>query len=306
MAIKHDLPTESRMMLQFDKAFLDHLPLFKQGLGGNEIPVLMKEVEAMGLLNRDRLSILDIGSADGDWLRKTTDTVWGALERRKIQFTALEPIDDNPKLAKFCESQGIRWQVGRIEESNLPDESFDVITSTHCAYYFYNQPLAHEEMWRLLKPGGKLVVTLVSQSCVLNYLTREVLQPHRQFTLTAESYMSLMAQLELFALERVTSFRGGFVDDRFYRDSSENLRALCTILARHRIRLGEVEQEMDLLASVLQKHRSRQRLNFIMIFEKTSTNGSATRRAANGISSVLTPPARSDSDKLRPWRSRSQ
>lgn len=268
MAIKHERPAQRRMMLQFDRTFLDFLPVFKGGLGGNELPILLDEVKGMGLVDRDHLSILDVGSADGDWLQKATSTVWGAYERRKIKFTALEPVVENPKLEKFCEDNNIQWEPNRIEESELPDESFDVITSTHCAYYFYNQPLAHEEMWRLLKPGGKLIVTLVSQTCVLNHLTRELLQPHRQFTLTAEAYMSLMAQLGLFTLERVASYKGGLLDDQFYRGKEENLRALGNVLARHRLRQGEVEQEIDRFAESLQKHRSKRRLNLIMFFEK--------------------------------------
>ena len=291
MAIKHERPAQRRMMSLFDRAFLDYLPSFKKGLGGNEIPILMDEIKGMGLVDRHQLSILDVGSADGDWLNKTTSTVWGALERRKIEFTALEPIVDNPGLERFCRDNGVAWEPNRIEESELPDESFDVVTSTHCAYYFYNQPLAHEEMWRLLKPGGKLIVTLVSQSCVLNCLTQELLQPHRQFTLTAESYMSLMAQLRLFTLERVTSFRGGLLDDRFYKEKDDNLRALGNILARHRLRQGEVEGELDRLAVALQKHRSKQRLNFIMIFEKASvespvalpTKATALRSPVGGV-----------------------
>ncbi len=269
MSIKHERPTPRRMMSQFDKGFLDYLPLFKQGFLGNEMLILYEEITGMGL-HRDKVNILDVGSADSDWLQKTTSTVWSALDKRRTEFTALEPVTENPKLEQFCNDAGIKWERSRIEESRLPDESFDVILSTHCAYYYYNQPLAHEEMSRLLKPGGKLIVTLVSQSCVLNRLTEELLEPHKQFTLTAESYMTLMAKLKLFTLRGMRSYEGGKLDVPLFTDSEKHLRALSNILSRHRLPQEVVEHDMDRLSASLQKHQSRDRLNFIMFFEKTS------------------------------------
>lgn len=266
MAIKHERPTQRRMMLQFDRNFLECLPLFKQGLGGNEMALLTEGVRGMGLLNRD-LRVLDVGSADGDWLQKIKNYLW-AMDRRSVQITALEPVSDNPKLEDFCQSADIEWVKDRIEECDLPDESFDVITSTHCAYYFYNQPLAHQQMWRLLKPGGKLIVTLVSQSCVLNRLTQDLLNPHHQFTLTAEAYMSLMAKLEYFQLEKMTAFRGELLNTKFYKEADANLKALAMVLARHRLPHTEVDREMDRLSGALEKHQASERVNFIMYFEK--------------------------------------
>lgn len=273
MAIKHERPSQRRMMLQFDRQFLDFLPIFKRGFDGNEIHLLYEEVRGMGWESQDHLSILDVGSADGDWLHKTTSAVWETLDRPKTEFTALEPIVDNPGLSKYCQDHNVTWVPRRVEESELPDASFDVITCTHAAYYFYNQPLAHEELWRLLKPNGKLIVTLVSQYCVLNLITHELLRPHRQFSLTAESYISLMAKLGLFTLEKVASFKGGYVDNQFFKERDENLRALGNILARHRLREGEVELELDRLSRTLQIVQAKRRLNLVMFFSKADING---------------------------------
>ena len=265
MSIKYERPSTRRMMMHFDREFLDMLPGFKRCFEGNELPVLMKEMEVLN--TRRQLNVLDVGSADGDWLEKTTTTIWNPFDRRKIRLTALEPISENPKLEKVCKDHDITWVRSRIEESSLEDESFDVITSTHCAYYYYNQPLAHEELFRLLKPDGKLIVTLVSQFCVLNRLTEHLLDPHRQFTLNAESYMSMVSKLGLFSLEKTVSFRGGTLLDQTLR-SDDNIRALEYILARHRLPGGEVERALDPFADAVRKHQGKERLNLVMFFEK--------------------------------------
>jgi len=270
MAIKYERPSPRRMMLHFDRKYLDMLPVFKRGFRahgskGNELALLKKEL--LSFDDKTDLDILDIGSADGEWLGKTMEVIWNAFERN-IRITALEPIDDNATLAKVCRDRDITWVKTRIEESELPAESFDVIMSTHSAYYYFNQPLAHEEMFRLLKPGGKLIVTLVSQFCVLNSLTTWLLEPHRQFGLNAESYLAMVAKLGLFSIDRVVSFNGGVIDAQFYEASEDHLRALQYVLARHRLTTADLEQSLKPFRSAVQVRHHMDRINLIMIFDK--------------------------------------
>lgn len=266
MSMKYERPSTRRMMMHFDRVFLDMLPIFKKGFKGNEIPLLQQEMTPFNAKNQ--LSILDIGSADGEWLDKTAPVIWNPYDRRKIRLTALEPVVENPKLERYCKEHDVTWSRGRIEESGLADESFDVITSTHSAYYYFNQPLAHEEMFRLLKPDGKLIVTLVSQFCVLNSLTEQLLGPHRQFTLNAESYIGLMSKLGLFSLDRVVAFKGGTIDAKLYTRSVDNLRAIEHVLARHRLTSTDLEEALDPFAAALQRHQAEERINLIMFFSK--------------------------------------
>lgn len=264
-------------MMHFDQRFLDTLPLFKKGFGeGNELRLL---VGGMDLDERKDLNILDVGSADGDRLKRMSNMVQDSLER--VSITALEPISPNPKLSRVCGDHGIKWESTRIEEAqSLGDELFDIITSTHCAYYYYNQPLAHQELYRLLKPDGKLIVTLVSQFCVLNCLTEQLLRPHLQFTFNAESYMSMMSKLGLFSLERVVSFKRSF-DAAYYRSSDEKLGALEYILARHRLRDDDIVQASDRFATAVQKHQSWSRVNLIMFFGKAGRQEVRVQSAAS-------------------------
>jgi SAM-dependent methyltransferase len=268
MSIMHERPTPRRMMMHFDQQFLAMLPTFKKGFRGNETQVLYEEMRLLTSQHRKTLNILDVGSADGDRLGKLTSIVWDQLDIPDAAFTALEPIQDNQALTKVCKDKGLKWAPDYLEESDLDSESFDMITSTHSAYYYYNQPLAHEELFRVLKPGGKLIVTLVSRSCVLNCLTEELLGPHRQFALNAESYITMVGKLGLFSLEKVVSVRGGLINHTLYTNSEANLRALQYVLSRHRLPVRALEESLGSFAKAVQTHQWRERINLIMFFEK--------------------------------------
>lgn len=43
------------------------------------------------------------------------------------------------------------------EDVDFPDETFDVITSCQCFWYF-DHPRIMPKLWRMLKPGGSLLV----------------------------------------------------------------------------------------------------------------------------------------------------
>src|SRR5208337_3920205 len=100
--------------------------------------------------------------------------------------------------------------------------------------------------------------------CVLNALTEELLGPHRQFALNAESYISLVSKLGLFSLRKVVPHEGGTLDVGLYTRSERHLRALEYVLARHRLPLDELERERESLVTALRKHSGKNRINLIM------------------------------------------
>ena len=277
MLIKHEMPGLKRMMMPFDREFLEMLPVFKKGFRGvDEMGDVQIELQRMKPRSPENWSFLDVGAADGEWLRKTIVGPWNSADFPGGKFTALEPVD-NQKLRSLCTAKGVELANCRIEESDLDGESFDIITSTHTAYYFYNQPLAHEELHRLLKPEGMLIVTMVSQFCVLNMLTTSLLEPHKQFTLNAESYLTLMSKLGMFQLEKAILFKGGSMDDDYYTasGSEDKLRALAYVLARHRLPRYVLDESMGHFRTTLHQNRAVERKNLIMFFRK-KVDGSAT------------------------------
>lgn len=298
MSIKYERPSDRRMMLHFDREFLDMLPVFKEGLGGrNETKILRDAAQEMitALNPQVEPRILDVGSGDGDWLRKLAVIFREDFELHRTGFTALEPVSDNPKLRDVCRKERFDIDIRRIEEYTGNCGVYDFVTSTHTAYYYYNQPRAHEVIFQLLKPGGWMIVTLVSQFCVLNALTEDILVPHRQFALNAESYISLVSKLGLFSLRKVVPHQGGTLDIDFYLKSSANLRALHHILARHRLPIDDLEREQDLFGEALLKHAGKERLNLIMFFQKPAW----IRTGRNSSFSILAPELDMEIESLR-------
>lgn len=55
---------------------------------------------------------------------------------------------------------GIDWRQGRAEALPFPDRSFDAAVSQFGLMFFEDPGAALEEMWRVLKPGGRLVVAV--------------------------------------------------------------------------------------------------------------------------------------------------
>ncbi len=55
---------------------------------------------------------------------------------------------------------GIAWQNGTAEALPFPDESFDAVLCNFGLMFFENRSAALREMWRVLRPGGRLAVAV--------------------------------------------------------------------------------------------------------------------------------------------------
>lgn len=84
-----------------------------------------------------------------------------------IQIEAINPdADDLNETAANLKILGLSEQVNLVSydatQLPYPDNSFDVITSISVIEHIpeYGDTLAMKEMWRVLKPGGKLVITV--------------------------------------------------------------------------------------------------------------------------------------------------
>jgi len=109
------------------------------------------------LFSRSPKSALDVGCGNGDFLIKLRKAGFkGKLTGLEISRGMLEPgIKQNSE-----ENLGIDFIIGDAEELPFDDNSFDVIIAKHMLYHLPNIQKGVDEMYRCLKKGGALVITL--------------------------------------------------------------------------------------------------------------------------------------------------
>ncbi|MGB2600322.1 MAG: class I SAM-dependent methyltransferase [Candidatus Omnitrophota bacterium] len=87
--------------------------------------------------------VLDVGCGNGTLLKYFVDQKWEAYG-----------IDASPWAKEFAQKYGYTLYSGELEKSGLPENHFDVITSTSTLEHIV-QPYQHvKEIMRALKPGG--------------------------------------------------------------------------------------------------------------------------------------------------------
>jgi SAM-dependent methyltransferase len=112
-----------------------------------EVPTLLK------WLGRDLAGdrVLDVGGGDGYWaglLRKRGATVVGLdIDRDKLERGSR--LKDAPELVE-----------GDALALPFPDDSFDAVLSVCALEHFPDPKIAIEEMARVMRPGGRLVISV--------------------------------------------------------------------------------------------------------------------------------------------------
>ncbi|MCB1713640.1 MAG: class I SAM-dependent methyltransferase [Candidatus Competibacteraceae bacterium] len=71
-------------------------------------------------------------------------------------------LDCNPDMLAVANRQEPRidWRLGRAESLPYADASFDVVACQFGLMFFEDRSAALRDMWRVLKPGGRLVVAV--------------------------------------------------------------------------------------------------------------------------------------------------
>lgn len=99
--------------------------------------------------------VLDVACGTGVLAREAA--------RRVGDDGAVTGLDVNPGMLAVARREspaGIRWEEGRAEELPFDDASFDAVACQFSLMFFEDKVAAMEEMWRVLRPGGRLAVAV--------------------------------------------------------------------------------------------------------------------------------------------------
>ncbi len=98
--------------------------------------------------------ILDIGCGNGlnVWLYQQAG--WEAV--------GLEPVDSAASLGR---SMGLQVYTGALEQVRFPTASFDVVTMYQVLEHIPNPEMTLKECRRILKPGGRLLISVPNIEC---------------------------------------------------------------------------------------------------------------------------------------------
>jgi len=99
--------------------------------------------------------ILDVACGTGIVARN-------AIKRTGSNGKSVTGLDPNPGMLAVAESNapGPVWKEGVAEELPFEDESFDVVVSQFGLMFFQDKTTALREMYRVLSPGGRLVIAV--------------------------------------------------------------------------------------------------------------------------------------------------
>ena len=112
---------------------------------------MFERLAAMGV-GRSGQRLLDLGTGTGTLAR--------GFARRGCSVTGVDPSE--PLLLKarrLSEYEGVKvdYRVGRAEDTDLPQDAFEVVTAGQC-WHWFDGATAAVECARVLVPGGALVI----------------------------------------------------------------------------------------------------------------------------------------------------
>jgi len=125
-----------------------------------------------GVFSRGR-QVLDAGCGEG--------AVAEMLAERGCQVTGVD-VEPHPEAWARRGERGICFQEGSAEKLQFKDASFDVVWAQDALHHMAHPEQALREFWRVVKPGGKIVIVEANRFNPVFYLHMTLIQGHEHFS----------------------------------------------------------------------------------------------------------------------------
>lgn len=97
--------------------------------------------------------LLDVGFGTGSNLRRMQELGW-----------QVEGVDVDENAVRNARAKGLRVHLGSVAEQKFPDNTFEAVTMSHVIEHVPNPIGLLRECYRILKPGGRLLVVTPNAS----------------------------------------------------------------------------------------------------------------------------------------------
>lgn len=97
--------------------------------------------------------VLDAGCGTGALLHAL------ASRQRKLELAGLDLSPEMLEIARARLGGRVELRQGRLEAMPFDDSSFDLVISTSVFHYLRRPGEALAEVWRVLRPGGRILIT---------------------------------------------------------------------------------------------------------------------------------------------------
>jgi SAM-dependent methyltransferase len=186
--------------------------------------------------------LLEIGCSMGFLLAKFRDDGWD-----------VEGIEPNRGYCEFiAEHHGIKASPTILEDEKRPANAFDAVVMLHVIEHVPNPLGTLKEIYRLLKPGGRLVLETPRYDSLMFKLLR-----HRERSVSCDGHIYFFTTESLSALCRKAGFEVEIVN---YVGRSLNLARLLWnvgVISKS----GAVQRAIGRLSDLLHLHAIHMRLN---------------------------------------------
>lgn len=122
--------------------------------------------------------VLDIGSGDGFWTNY--------FGKKSLKITGVEPYEEHLLIAKRKYKGNCEFVSGSAEALNFSSFAFNKVISICVFEHLFNDEAAFKEIYRVLKPGGKLAATVDSLNS--SYISDSYRKKHMKDCYCAQLY----------------------------------------------------------------------------------------------------------------------